>query len=543
MTRFLPFVKCGLVLASMFAVTTRAEAAEPCSLGVLESGKTYTFTEFATVTGVYTPSQTGPVKFVYTSNPLNLYSKSDYSEESLVGGIHSYVNGSQMMSYPQLEAGVTYYLYSEMTMMGGSFQIYEGRTELEVIAVNPTLGENETFSVSSNYSIDVGFNVPVTVGNALILIGEERTRVSSTVSNTYVTCDVADAIMDKYRQGLIKKGDVMTLRLTKVTDQSDSENIFGEDGNVEINFVMADKPGELLEIVNANQVNIENPFMSYYMEGDDAGKVSFIFDSPVSADRAVAKITYGNSDNLEVGVYTEEVEGKSDGDTVIFDFTGKLRRPIDMLPASTADSQPSGMNILFANIYTEDGQRVYTGRQSNPTGYSLSFKLNTLQYTISSDFTPGRGSMLTAGKEMEIWVMNGSYMNCDGIRIDYLSGGTPAFVVVPLTDVKVEADPVVAEDMIFTFAVPEMKVDEGTNVTISFEGMEFGDGLDHSKELTAEFGYDATTGVHDLTGSESDTVTVYNITGVCLLNNAGKKALESLPAGLYIINGKKTVLN
>lgn len=542
MTRFLPFIKGGLVLASVFAASLSVEAADPCSLGVLEPGKTYTFPQYATVSGEYTPSQTGPVKFVYSGNPLNLYSKSDHSEESIMDGKHDYVNGEQMISYQQLDAGVTYYLYAEMTMMGGSFQIYEGRIPLEVIAVNPTLGENDTFSVSSNYSIDVGFNVPVTVGNALILIGDERARVSSTVSNTYVTCDVADAIMEKYRQGLIKKGDVMTLRLTKVTDQSDSENIFGEDGNVEVNFVMADKPGELLEIVNADQVNTENPFMSYYMEGDESGMVSFIFDTPVSAGKAVAKITYGNSDNLEVGLYKEEVEGKSDGNAVTFDFTGKLRRPIDMLPTSTSDSQPSGMNILFSNIFTEDGQRVYTGRQSNPTGYSLSFKLNTLQYTISSDFTPGRGSMLSAGKEMEIWVMNGAYMNCDGIRFDYLSEGAPASMVVPLSEVKVEADPVVAEDMIFTFAVPQMKVDEGTNVTLSFEGLEFGDGLDHSKELTAEFGYDSTTGIHDVADSVSDTVTVYNITGVCLLNNADRTALKSLPAGLYIINGKKTVL-
>lgn len=522
-------------------VSFTATAADPCDLGKLVPGESYSFPVYTEVKAEYTPSATGPVKFLYTSNPLTMYTSSDYTDESIVEGQHSYVDGKQMVSYAELNGGQTYYLYSAMTMMAASFEILEGRTELEMINVTPSLKEGETFSVSSNYTIDVAFNVPVTVGNTLIIAGNETARVASTVSNTYIVCDVASTVMGMYHNGTIKGGDVMTLRLVNVTDASDSDNKYNDEGVVEIDFVMADKPGELVEIVNADQSNTDNPFMSYYANGDEAGSVSFVFDRPVSADKSLARITYGDTDNMDVGVYVEEISGKADGNSVMFDFTGKLRRPIDMLPESTTDTQPESLHILFGNIYTEDGQRVYTGRQSNPTGYSMSFKLHTLQYTISSDFTPGRGSKLEAGNNMEIWVMNGLYVHASGIRFDFTKNGVPASVVLPMSEVTVEQDPIAAEDMIFTFKIPELNADEDTTVTVSFADVECSDGLDHSNELTAEFGY-ATSGIENVDFSNEDSFAIYNAAGICVKSNASKEDLKSLPKGLYIVNGKKIVL-
>ena len=41
---------------------------------------------------------------------------------------------------------------------------------------------------------------------------------------------------------------------------------------------------------------------------------------------------------------------------------------------------------------------------------------------------------------------------------------------------------------------------------------------------------------------ESDTVTVYNLSGVCVARNADKSVVNTLPAGFYIVNGKKVVV-
>ncbi len=51
------------------------------------------------------------------------------------------------------------------------------------------------------------------------------------------------------------------------------------------------------------------------------------------------------------------------------------------------------------------------------------------------------------------------------------------------------------------------------------------------------------TGVEAISAnSADDAVTVYNLQGNCLLRNADKSALSTLPAGLYIVNGRKSLL-
>lgn len=538
MTRFLSCIKAAVIVAAVGGTALVAQAEAPVDLGVVVPGEVYEYPAFTTVTAQYTPSQTGPVRILYSHAPLGLYTSPTYDSE--FGGQFSYVGSRQMMAYSELQEGVTYYLMG-FTMDSGTMQIIEGATDIEVKGVSPEVKEGDYFSVSSNYTIDVAFNTPVTLTNALILVGDNRSTVNYTVSNAYVTCDVASPIMKMYHDGNIKKGDILTLRLVGVADAYDANNKYNGNGKYEVEFLMPDKPGELVKVINASLSDTNNPFLSYYAANDPAGVISFEFDTPLADDgKSVAKITYGNPDEIEIGVYVEDVPGVNSGNTASFDFCGKLRRPIDMLPSSTSSTQPANFSIRFANIYTEDGQRVFTNRQTNQNGFSLSFRINTLQYTISTDYTPGRGSKLEAGEEMEIWVMNGSYVYSSGIKFDYIMNGDHASLTIPMSEVNVEPDPIAAEDMIYTFKIPALNSDPDTKVTISFADAECADGLDHSKELTAEFGYD-TTGVEGIPEADSNIVTVYNAAGICVLKNAGRSALANLPSGLYIVNGKKII--
>lgn len=50
------------------------------------------------------------------------------------------------------------------------------------------------------------------------------------------------------------------------------------------------------------------------------------------------------------------------------------------------------------------------------------------------------------------------------------------------------------------------------------------------------------SGVESAVAPESDTFDIYNISGICVARNANKATLNSLPAGLYIANGKKVVV-
>ncbi len=540
MTRTLSLIRTALACVAFSGVALAANA-EVVDLGVLEPGVTYEYPQYATVYGEFTPSITGAVKFIYSTSALTLYSSKDYSEESLVPFEHAYVATGKMHTY-QLTEGETYYLYSPNTMDASTLVILEGKQEIELLGVSPDLTDGEMFSVSSDYIIDLSFNTPVSVGNVLLLAGDEKARINATSSNTYLTCYVADAIMDFYTRGVLKKGDTMTLRVMNVTDAYDDANKYNGNGRLEVDFVVNAKPAQLIDVKNAVLNYIDNPFNSYYITGDQAATISFIFDEELSTSQEpVATVTYGNPDNLDVGIYSENVPGVNEGNTAKFDFSGKLRRPIDMLPASTAETQPDYLGINFYNIYSVDGQRVFTGAQTNPTGFSMSFKLNVIQYTIAADYTPGRGATLEPGTKMEIWVMNGGFISSTGIALSYISNGERTTTIIPMADVTVEEDPVAPQDLIYTFIIPNINVDPDTKVTISFADVECADGLDHSGDLTAEFGFQ-TSGIESIIGEKSDVVTVYNAAGFCVMNKVSRNELSKLPKGLYIVNGKKTVI-
>ena len=77
MTRFLSLKRVAFSIVATCGAMGAATAAEPYDMGVMEPGVTYTYPAYAVVTGEYTPSVTGPVKFVYSTNPLALYTSRD----------------------------------------------------------------------------------------------------------------------------------------------------------------------------------------------------------------------------------------------------------------------------------------------------------------------------------------------------------------------------------------------------------------------------------------------------------------------------------
>lgn len=82
----------------------------------------------------------------------------------------------------------------------------------------------------------------------------------------------------------------------------------------------------------------------------------------------------------------------------------------------------------------------------------------------------------------------------------------------------------------------------GTYVLTINEGA-FLIGEEHSPALEATYiVVDTTTGVSEVLGEEASEYNVYTVNGVQVLKNADKNAVNALPAGLYIINGKKVIV-
>lgn len=524
-------------------------SAEVVNLGELQPNTEYSWPQYTTVTATYTPSVTGPVKFVYSTTALPMYTSADHNENSVVTGEHSYSDRGKVVSYQELKEGTKYYLYAPLVLDASTLTIYEGTQEITVMSTIPEVNPEAPgyfggkLSASSNYEMVVNFNFPVTFGN-VFLVAPDNTRVPVTAksSESSIGCDIAPAMMDLYRDEKIKEGDEVILRIFQVADATDSKNKYNGNGRCDVPFTVAAKPLELVEVIGANRSSVENPFNSFYLPGDENALVKFIFDGPLSTEKTgTANIAYGNSDNLEVGVYYENITAVHEDNTAVFDFSGKLRRPIDMLPASTPETQPEGIGIQFGNLFSPDGQRAYTGSKSNPTGFPLSFIINVLQYNVVGDFTPARGTSLTFGQPMEIWVMNGDKIKYDTIRFEYTEGGEQSYYDIPEDEVKAEADPYSENAMLFTFNIPTLPCDEGTPVVVRMTGLQCADGLDHSNDVFGEF-KQATSGITDASFDTTDSFDVYDIAGVMVLSGANRGSLSSLAKGIYIINGKKFVI-
>lgn len=524
--------------------------AETVNLGALEPGKEYSWPQYATVQATYTPSVTGPVKFVYTqSAPLGLFTTPDHKDGTEVYGDFSYGDNGQIKSYPELQAGTTYYIYSALTMDAGSLVIYEGNQQLTLLGTIPSTDpENKDyyggkFSISRNYSVNVNFNFPVSVGNVNILAPDDSSQeVTSKVYGGAVECDVAPALMLLYKTGSIKEGDEVTLRLFQVRDASDASNRYNGNGRCDITFTVAAKPVELVEVIGADPKSNENVFNSYYLPGDEAAIIKYVFDGPLSSEKnAVATIEYGNSDNIEVGVYSENVQASNEGNTAIFDFSGKIRRPIDMLPASDEKTQPEYIYVSFGNLFSLDGQRAYTGSKSNPSGYGMSFLINVLQYTVVGDFTPARGTEIKFEEPMEIWVMNGDKIRYDAIRFEYMQNGEQKYFDLPKDEVKETEDPYSEDARLYTFTVPTLPCDLNSNVIVRMTGVTCADGLDHSDDIYGEYTF-GMSGIGEIGAPEAEALDVFDIAGVRVLSGADRDALTTLAKGIYIVNGKKVVI-
>ncbi|MCM1319843.1 MAG: hypothetical protein NC217_05630 [Muribaculaceae bacterium] len=535
----------SLFCVSVMAVAASATSvsAETVDLGELKPFVTYSFPGYQEVKGEYTPSETGPVKIMYyKTTPLGLYSDASHEEGTEVYGEQNYTgDGGQMVSYDRLEGGKTYYIYQNFTWNEGSFQIIEGSSQLAVQSTSPAQGQ--VFSASRDYRIEVSFNVPITVGAAYLIAGDERARVAGTVYGNTASYDVYEAAMNLYHAGYLKEGDEMTLRIMQVADKSNSDNLFDGTGKCEVTFKVAAKPAELTNTVGYTPSNGTNPLNSYYFPGDEAAKMQLIFDTPLRAtDHPVASISYGNPDNLELGVYREDIVGYIDGNVATFDFSGKRRRTIDMLPGADASQLPTSMYVAYTGLYTPDGQQAYTGMMSNPNSFSASYSINNLLYTIAADFTPARGSALAPGAEVEIWVMNGAYIQFDNIYIDYFEDAAKKSIRIPMSAITIANDPDSSTgfDKLYTFTVPEFKADADSEITLSMNNVTCADGLDHTNDVTATYKSN-TSGLEaiDATAVKGD---VYDITGKLVLRDVTRGQLNTLDKGIYIYNGKKIAI-
>lgn len=521
-------LKYLLACSVVCAVATSVNAAESIDWGELQPDVIYNYEAMAPAMGTFTPSETGLIRCYSSGSQIVPYKEA--SHETPIESSNSYYgdSGVKVRVY-EVTAGQTLYFYNSFPLDGGTFRISTGNEAVELIDVTPAANGSHV-SLSTSYNVSLSFNVPVKCTKCILSVNDATAEVTPSVSNSYIDVNWYNTLLNWYNERKINYGDVLTMTITGVRDAYDSSNRpdFGYGvGKIVLNFTMAAKPAELIR--ESGTPNSGAPdFLTYYLPGGDEGLVKLVFDQDLdSRCHTVAELTYGDRDNIELGMYIENPPVTIEGKTVTVNLQGVTRFPEEMVPGLAAQKF---IELRISGIKSSDGQYVLTGYPSSPYSFGYAYNLKSVVYSIAADWVPVAGSMLNSGEEMEMWVLNGQKIIFDSVDFSYIKDGVSATVSVPYSDLKASVDS--DNDMLYNFVSPAIDADADTDITVTLGGLICADGLDHSSDIFVRYKA-ASAAVDSIQTADGDRI-FYDLTG---------RRVFAPSKGIYICNGKKIVIS
>lgn len=420
------------------------------------------------------------------------------------------------------------YFYNAFPLDGGTFRFSVTNEDIEFAGVTPA-ADGTVMSLSTNYSATLSFNIPIKCTKCTLSVGDATAEITPVISNSYIIINWFNTLLKWYDEGKIKAGDILTLTITGIRDANNSSNRpdFGYGvGKLVLNFTMAAKPAELVWESGTPNSGVTD-LLTYYLPGSDEGIVKLVFSEDLDTRTIpTAELSYGDRDNIEMGMYIETPPVSVEGKSVIVNLQGVTRFPDEMIPGLPAQKY---IDLRVFGIKSADGQYVLTGHASSPYSFGFAYVLKSVVYSIAADWVPASGSELHAGEEMEIWVLNGQKIKFDSVDFSYIKDGMPAMASVPYGDLKATVD---SEDaMLYNLVAPTIAADPGTDISVTFGGLVCADGLNHDSDIFVRY-KSASAGVEGVESADIDNV-YYDLTG---------RRVMSPSKGIYISNGKKVII-
>lgn len=543
------------LLAASFAVclamagTVEAKA-ELTDLGELQNGVTYEFPgNFGQVQGYFIVKEAGKVQAQFSNSQLTAYRDPEHTQE-VQSNEFAYINSKPTRTYYDFKVGETIYFYSDFVMNSGTITVTNGDLNLKLEAAYPSDVETDpdyyggVLSITGDLRISLLFNLNVSVASATATVGSTTVNLSPQSVNNVCEVYPATTLLNMYKNGTLKGGDTVTFKFSGINEANNPSNKLGEDGTLTMSFVMAPQPIELVLAKGTPDTGMPT-LLSYYLPDNPDAIVKFIFSGDINTEEGktpYGQFTYGDLDNVEAGMYIEKIPATVEGNVVTFDFSGKLRRPVDMLPTLPEANRPDFILFDVSNIFDTNGQRIYISSQSNPYSLIYNYDLKILNYNVASDFTPIAANGIKEGDPMEIFIMDGAFITFSGVRFSYTANGEEAEVIVPLDQLSISADDYSPEtDIVINLNVPTLTdIDTDSDITVTLADMACADGLDHSKDVENVYSK-YTSGIEAVTAA-TGTNDVFNAQGVKIIGNASDNDLRNLPAGLYIVGNRKIIV-
>lgn len=523
-------LKYLLACSAVCVAAVSANAADSVDWGELQPDEVYSYEAMTPVEGVYTAVETGVIRCYSTGSQIAPYFEATHENPIEASNSYYGANGVKVRMY-EVTAGQILYFYNSFPLDGGTFRISVGKEPVELSAVYPA-SNGSLMSLSENYNATLAFNIPVKCTKCVIAVNDQSAEITPTISNSYVTVNWFSTLRQWYREGKINAGDVLTLTMTGVRDANDASNRpnFGDGaGKLVLKYNMAAKPAELIWESGTPTSGVSD-FLTYYLPGSDEGIISLVFSEALDPTcRPEAELTYGDRDNIELGMYIEPLPVSVEGNTVTVNLQGVTRFPEDLVPGLTPQKF---IEFKITGIKSSDGQYVLTGYASSPYSFGYAYNLKSVVYSVAADWVPLAGNPLNSGDQMEIWVLNGHKIVFDSVDFSYVKNGVHTVASVPYSDLRIEPDPSYPDALLFYLEAPAMEADEDSEITVSFGGLKCADGLNHSSDIFVKY-KSSTSGVDTVIAADEDAV-YYDLTG--------RRVLKPTK-GIYISNGKKMVIH
>lgn len=443
------------------------------------------------------------VKFVSTSDSPLTYvcgsAFSPYYDEACTQECdRQFLNYSDIGTYQtSVSKGQTLYFKYINPYYGGSiFRILQDAP----LALNEAgYEEGSALPLTSGFStVYFIFNQPAKATKATLSCGEKS--VNPAVSSAYsdrIEVEYLRYLQDWMADGTAKPGDEIKLRLEGI--QNENGALLNETGVLEASYKVP------VEAVNLVKYTTPFKFLSYWNPGDPAAVMTAEYDGPIGKAQYI--MTFGNPESENNDFYAEIVSStdansniRIEGNLVYIDFSGKQRRPQDMVPTGTNYSNLA----LKVTAWDTNGNPIISPGQ----GKVGSFDAQDLTYSyiapavLNPTFNPPHGSSLKAVTKLEININDYSKIDFTGVKFD-IEGSEPIIVAknaVTITESVNSAKLVVN--------VPRAAQTGDAKVIVTLDGLTCSDGVDHSNDVRA---------VYD--GFAIEEYTYYNADGQIISSN------------------------
>lgn len=422
----------------------------------------------------------------------SVYSQFTDDTFTTVGGTQPTWDGK----YPQqaklqCTAGTTYYVGGSMPSSTVTIKYLAEDEPLKLTAYSPE--EGSTFDVIKG-TVNLEFNKKVSISGCLVTFGNQTLNPGVLVQNAYASVDVKKQIMAAYNNGSLHEGDDITFTFSGIKD-AETNALLNGNGTFNVTYKASAKPMSLVSSVNTPSAGIPvTDFKSYYMKGDATSVVTVTFSDAIGSVGGVT-LTFGNidgtgEDDAPSQYYREEVPYTIDGNNIVIDFKGKLRRFADMLPgvdlntiAPQFQDRFKTMNLSINGVKDVNGNLAYSDGQGALGSYGFVYNFKEIDYSVATDWTVdgiSNASITSDTKNVELWLQEtGGKAVFTGVKFAYKENGEDKTTVVPFSSLTVADDKSDKDVKLYTIPVPNVVMDEGT-VTVSLDGVEAPDGVEHN---------------------------------------------------------------